>query len=129
MSKWESTGIRERVLEVLEAVKSDRPEHRFGTPFLTAYQIAIAVESTPREAGAQAWTERLDLPLGGKGTGVHYSLSQYIARQLSQVEDVMVEGLFLSAQHIKSLQFEVGKDHIDSSVVGDAGTISMFRIR
>lgn len=124
MSKWEEHRVGEAVLQVLGAVRDTSGGHRLGVPFLTAYQIAIEVSMREPEM-----LSALEKDLGGAGTGVHHSLAQYLGRELSQRHvDMGIEGAFLSNRHIEVLEFFGGESSVKSSVVGDAGTISMFRI-
>lgn len=125
MSMWDDCHVGEAVLEVLRAVRDTSRDHHLGVPFLTAYQIAIEVNL--RNPMLLAPREK---PIGGAGTGVHHSLAQYLGRELSQrCNDMGIEGAFLSNQHIEALEFTGGDPNVRSSVLGDAGTISMFRIR
>jgi len=43
MSIWEDFGFEKSIREILRSVKPkhQQPDHHFGRPFLTAYQIAI----------------------------------------------------------------------------------------
>lgn len=97
-------------------------------PFLTAYQIAI--EFARRHP---AITEALGHPIGGVGSGKHYSLSAYVASILSEMvkrePGGPVEGGFLSNLHLHTVQFEHEDAIIASSLTSTPFTLSMFRIR
>ncbi|MHC1753605.1 hypothetical protein [Humidesulfovibrio sp.] len=125
MSKWEEHRVGEAVLQVLRAVRDKSGGHRLDVPFLTAYQIAIEISMQNPEM-----LNDLKISLGGAGTGVRHSFAQYLGRELSQRHvDMGIEGAFLSNRHIEVLEFFGGDSSVKSSVVGDAGTISMFRIQ
>jgi len=42
MTIWEQYNLEERILNILNVRYSHDPEHHFGRPFLTPYQIAIS---------------------------------------------------------------------------------------
>jgi hypothetical protein len=45
MSKWDSEGMAEKVVEALSDTRLANPTgHHFGRPFVTAYQLAIEIE-------------------------------------------------------------------------------------
>ena len=76
-----------------------------GRPFLTAYQIAI--EFARRHPDI---VKELGWPVGGEGMGKRNTLAQYLARWLSQLvkdnPDGLVEGGFLSNQHLDDIRFD-----------------------
>ena len=97
-------------------------------PFLTAYQIAIEfAEQFPDDV------RRTGLPIGGRGTGQHSSLAQYIARELSRRienhEILDIEGSFLSNRHLVGISFDNRGAVIDSSLTDSQFDLSMFRMR
>ena len=60
-------------------VQSHDPNHHFGRPFLTPYQIAIKFQQQfPQDF------QTIGKPIGGKGTGQQDSLAQYIGLELSR---------------------------------------------
>ncbi len=124
MSNWRNFDFRNRLCAILASVAPSNPNHHLGAPFLTAYQIAIEFnERHPADV------EKLGLHVGGKGTGVHASLAQYIARELSQSilrgELPDIEGAFLSSHRVVSLAFT---NDVESSAEGGA-VLSMFRLK
>ena len=125
MSQWEELQIEARVLSILD-VWSHKPDHHFGRPFLTPYQIAIEFERQFPQVFAA-----IGKPLGGKGTGQQDSLAQYIALELSKrIADrrlTQVEGAFLSRNNLHSLQYESSDSVIESSSM-QAYDLSMFRL-
>lgn len=129
MSLWEELEIEEKIIQILREVKKRAPIHHLGRPFLTAYQIAIKfAENYPDEVN------RLNLPVGGVGTGQHRSLAQYIARELSQRikkrQITSVEGGFLSNDGIEELNFKFNNEEtIQSSLKGDESALSLFRLK
>ena len=126
MSEWENLRIQSKIEEILEPISTEHPEHHLGTPFLSAYQLAIEyAQQFPDDL------HRLDLPVGGRDTELHYSLAQYLARQLSgrisSEELTTIEGCLMSNRHVKDLIFDNFGDDVHSSITGKHASISMFR--
>lgn len=124
MSQWESLQMDVKIHGILD-VESRTPDHHFGRPFLTPYQIAIAFrERYPEEF------RQIGKPVGGRGTGQHDSLAQYIALELSRRiradQLTNVEGRFLHRRYLRTLQYEDVGDLIESSLMRDFD-LSMFR--
>jgi len=127
MSQWDNLSIQACV----EAILSGVPEldhHLGGRPFMTAYQIAIEF--------ARAYPHQFELlrkEVGGKGTGVRHSVSQYLANELSRKiqagQIVNVEGAFLSNRYINKLSFHNAPSDVESSISGNRASLSMFRLR
>ena len=128
MSLWQQLGIEEKLIQILHDIPDAAPEHHFGRPFLTAYQIAIEYARLFPQDVAQ-----LDVPVGGAGTGQRSSLAQYLAGQLSRRIKAgtlpRVEGGFLSNQHLDDIRFDAGDKIIRSSLTDTEYTLSMFRLR
>ena len=127
MRTWEDLDIRTKVETILNRVPWPEPDHHFGRPFVTAYQIAIEfAQSYPHEI------ERLGLETGGRGTGLHYSLAQRLALELStrikNGEIQNIEGRFLSNFDVTELKFNNYGSPLYSSATGNNATISMFRL-
>ena len=127
MSEWEDLNILNKVEAILEQASRESQVHHFGGPFLTAYQIAISyAELYPEDL------ERMEYDIGGKDTGVHYSLTQYLANQLSNRIDsreiTNIEGRFISNRYVSNLIFDSGDIHVESSAMSNRATISMFRL-
>jgi hypothetical protein len=124
LSKWEKYDLEDKIMQILD-IQSYDPDHHFGRPFLTAYQIAILFKNMFPETFA-----RLNTPRGGKGTGVHHSLAQYLARSLSQRINKgllpNIEGRFLHMSHIGSIQYNDFGDSFEASNLSD---MSMFRLK
>ena len=126
MSTWVSSDLVGKIKSILREVPDAAPEHHMGRPFLTAYQIAIALVERYPEA-----VDPLDYPVGGLGTGQQNSLAQYVAQNLSReihagnLADI--EGGFLSNQYLRDLTFLNGDDVVQSSLTGTQFTLSMFR--
>ena len=128
MSEWEELQIETKIKDILETIEGESEEHHLGTPYLTAYQIAMEyAEQYPEDL------ERMEYEVGGKDTGVHYSFSQYIANQLStriKKEDITyIEGSFISNKFVSNFIFDSEKFHLESSAIGDRAKISMFRLK
>jgi hypothetical protein len=121
-SNWEKYKLSEKVLEILD-IESYEPNHHFGRPFVTAYQIAILLKKMFPDTFA-----RLNQPLGGQGTGYHHSLAQYLARNLSQQIKrgslPKVEGRFINMQNIGAIAFNDFGEIFEASQLSN---ISMFR--
>ena len=127
MAKWEQFGMEHKIIEVLSMVELDN-KHHFQRSFLTPYQIAI--ELTHRYPNL---CEDLEMELGGAGTGLQNSLTQYIAQRLSaQIksgEIRNIEGAFISNMHLTDLVFEDSSGQEIHSSNTDKDTLSMFRLR
>ncbi len=125
MSIWEQCHLEERILDILDVRYSHGPEHHFGRPFLTPYQIAISFKEQ-----YQSDFDAIGLPTGGIGTGQHNSFSQYIARELSRrINDRSIsniEGGFLSENNIVELIFNDSGEEVRSSSINNFD-LSMFR--
>lgn len=104
-------------------------DHHFGWPWLTAYQLALGIESRHPDAFA-----RIGKPVGGAGTGED-SLARYLAHQLSrrikaEGDRYPVEGAFLSDEFLSAMTFTApGREPITSSLVGSGDDLSLFRLR
>lgn len=131
MSVWERLSVVDKVCEALGHVTLVNPGgHHFGRPFMTAYQLAIALDHAHPEVA-----EELGVGVGGAGTGSRNSLARYLARELSarikhDSNDFPVEGAFLSNDHVAVLTF-VGPDGVPrtSSVTDSGYDLSLFRLR
>lgn len=130
MSLWDELKIGKKIIQILEEVKMGDHAHHLGRPFLTAYQIAIKfAEKYPEDVN------RLNLPVGGAGTGQHRNLAQYIARELSQQikkdgQIMSIDGGFLSNDGIEELKFKFNNDEtIQSSLKGNESALSLFRLK
>lgn len=105
-SKWDDYGLESKIRAELRDVQrqSRKANHKFDPPFITAYQLAIALVDKDKEL-----CDKLAMPLGGKDSGEVESLPRYLANQLSrrihagEIEDI--EGVFLSVKSIKHLAF------------------------
>lgn len=125
---WEDNNLTEKLVEVLSGVAYVDPHRHFGRPFVTAYQLAILFkESFPHEFS------RFGRPVGGKGVGVQFSLTSYLARQLSgrikSGEIMDIEGRFLSNRQVTRIEFDNDGETITSSLTDSQYDLSMFRLR
>ncbi len=125
-SQWDQLQMDTKISRVLD-VQSHDPGHHFRRPFLTPYQIAIRFnELYPQDV------RTIGKPLGGSGTGQQDSLAQYIALELSKrIKDnriVNIEGRFLYRGNLKTLQYEINGQTIESSSM-QAYDLSMYRLR
>ncbi len=125
MSQWEQLQMDTKVSQILN-VQSHDPNHRFGRPFLTPYQIAIKFQQQfPQDF------QTIEKLKGGKGTGQHDSLAQYIALGLSKRiksgNIANIEERFLCRANLHSLKYKIDSEIIESSL-GQARDLSMFRL-
>ncbi len=128
MTKWEQFGMESKIIEVLSMAKFEI-EHHFGKPYLTPYQIAI--ELTNRYP---TLCDDLDMKVGGTNIGVHNSLTQYIAQQLStRIKDThlrnIIEGAFIFNMHLTDLVFRTSEGKDIHSSNSDQDALSMFRLK
>ena len=126
MSIWETLQIESKVLSILDVQPHD-PTHHFGRPFLTPYQIAIEFKSRYPSEFVQ-----IGKPVGGRNTGQHDSLAQYIARELApRIRDgqlAQVEGAFLHCDHLVTLQYDDLGTPVEASIT-QSSDLSMYRLK
>jgi len=132
MSVWEEQAVEAAVLEALHAVHLNNPGgHHFGRPYVTAYQLAIAIQAAHPEIAAALG----GVAVGGRGTGAQSSLAQYLARELSSRikrdgGNYPVEGAFVSNEHLTSLTYrDTAGQVVASSLTGTGFDLSLFRSR
>lgn len=129
MSQWTDHNMDQRVRDALGAVHLNNPDgHHLGRPFVTSYQLAIALaEADPELCGV------LGKDLGGAGTGANHSLAQYLGRELSRRIGAgtidWVEGAFLSNERVQEMAYR-GPDGepVVSSVSGSGYDLAVFRL-
>lgn len=131
MSMWSDNGLTDKVVSILSAVHLNNPEgHHFGRPFMSAYQIAIAMERDYPDTVAA-----IGKPIGGRGTGQHNSLSQYLSNELSKLirdqgSAYPVEGAFFSNEHARGITFiRSTGDELISSLTGTDFDMALYRSR
>ena len=127
MSEWQEYALEEKIYTLLADVQYYRPEHHFGRPFLTAYQLTIEfARRYPQDF------DQLGYQIGGKGIGQRVSLTQYLAGQLSarmqSGEITDIEGAYLSNRHLNSIIFDHDGQKIESSLTQISFPLSMFRL-
>ncbi len=121
-SLWSQLDMDTKVADILR-VRANAPRHRFGRPFLTPYQIALAFQQQ-----YPADFRTIGKPVGGKGTGQRNSVAQYIALELSKriksgaIRNI--EGRFLYRANNPSLKYE---KKVESST-GGSYDLSIFRL-
>lgn len=125
MSIWDQHNIEGKIKEILNRQRYYKPDHHFGRPFLSVYQLTIEfVHSYPDTV------KQLGYPIGGRGSGHHFSLASYLSGQLSsriasgQITDI--EGGFLSNLHLKDICFDNAGHPIHSSLTSGYD-MSIFR--
>ena len=125
---WQDNGLEEKIVNLLAGVTYFEPEHHFGRPCVTAYQLAILL----KEKFPNVFND-FGHPIGGKGSGVQFSFTSYIARQLSvrikSGEITNVEGRFLSNLRLARIEFDDEGETVTSSVTDSQYDLSMFRFR
>ena len=125
---WEQHDLERKIIEILSDITYENPDHHFGRPFLTAYQLAILFkERFPMDY------EGLGYPVGGRGSGVRYSLSSYLSGQLSlriQTEEITnIEGGFISNRRLRGIEFNDSGETVTSSNTETEYDLSMYRLR
>ena len=125
---WENNELERKIVEVLASVTYQDPDHPYGRPFLTAYQLAILIkERFPKTF------QRSSLPIGGKGSGVRYTFTSYLAGQLSRKiqngEITNIEGGFLSNRQLVKIEFNDEGESVISSLTDSQYDLSMYRLR
>jgi hypothetical protein len=134
MSLWDQHDMSARVQAVLDDVHLNNPDgHHFGRPFVSSYQIAIALDAADPNL-----KHELNKPVGGTNAGSHNSMAQYIGNELSKqikaAEDSetahFADGAFMSNESVKSLVYD-GADGSDvvSSLPGTEFDMALFRLR
>ena len=78
-SFWDRHSMEDKVVQVLSGITYHDPNHHFGHPFLTAYQLAILIKERFPDTFLS-----FGHPIGGKDSGVSYSFTSYLAGQLSE---------------------------------------------
>ncbi len=126
---WDRYDIGRKVESLLAEVEYYNPDHHFGRPSVTPYQLAIMFkERFPADF------KSIGLPVGGAGTGERRSLAQYLAgqmaRKMANGELPNIEGGFLSNTQLRNLSF----DDSDGTVITSSSTnsqydVSLFRLR
>ncbi len=128
MSHWQEYNFEQKIVGILVDIQYYKPEHHFGRPFISAYQLAI--EFAIRYPSDVA---RLGYQVGGEGIGERVSLAQYLAGQLSDRiknhEITSIEGSFLSNLHLSEIIFDNNGQSIKSSLTKTQFDLSMFRLR
>ncbi len=124
VSKWESLELEAMITELLRQFSSGKPHH-FGTPFVSAYQLAIALADTCPDLA-----EEIGLPIGGVGNEDHFSLTQYLAHELStrikRGEITTIEGRWMSRMYLPELTFV--DDDMELQASANSHGLSMFRL-
>lgn len=123
---WEKHDIEQRIVAILRDVQPYIKDHRFGRPFLTAYQLAIEFDRRHPEV-----RRALELQVGGTGIGEQTSLASYLsgqlARRINSGKLATVEGALLSDKALRSMTFRYGSQTIESSLAGYGMDMALFR--
>ncbi len=127
MSHWNDFDLEAKIRGILGEVGPRPSTHHFGRAYLTAYQLAVALEDRYPDLLAG-----MGVSVGGAGTGEPTSLAQYVARELSmrikKGEPPDFEGAFLADAGIREIVFKRNGGDVRSSVLG-SNDLSMFRLR
>ncbi len=127
MSIWVNEGIENKVISILKNIKSD---HHFGTPFVTAYQLAALFKSNYPTSTIS------NLKIGGKKSKAGFSLAKYLALQMSihiKYHGMQnVEGALISNEYLSDIVIKYNNgnnsNYIHSSI-GNANELSLFRYK
>lgn len=126
VSKWQQYGIEAKLIQILKEVRTTVPDHHFGKPYLSAYQLAIEIAQRHPEV-----VQALGYQLGGRDIGTPNSLAQYLAQQLSQRVHAgkipQVQGALFADQHLQTLAFRHQGETITSSLTGTGIPLALFR--
>lgn len=125
MSNWSSYDIEKRLRRIMGSeTYSVKPEHHFGRPSLSSYQLAIEFDKLYHND-----VVNMGYVIGGRGVNVKTSLAQYLARELSRkIKDGIItdiEGSFLSNTDLEKIEF---KGKIVSSSTGGSYDLALFKI-
>jgi hypothetical protein len=129
MSVWGDFEVEGKIIDILRQTPYQEAHH-FGRPYMSAYQLAIAVDRRwPRVRAALG-----NLPVGGLGIGTRNSLAQYLAGELSRRiksgDLTTIEGAFLTDQDLAELVYvESDGRRVTSSLTGSGYDLSLFRLR
>lgn len=123
MSNWLSYDIEKRLRRIMgKEYYRMKPNHHFGRPFLSGYQLAIEFDKLYHSDVVS-----LGYVIGGRGVSVRTSLAQYFARELShKIENRIitdVKGIFLSNTELQEVEFKGG---IISSSTGGKYDLALF---
>ena len=126
---WEDHGLEDKVVQVLKSAPANPTGHEFGRPYLSSYQLAIALHRQFRET-----VDAIGKPLGGVGIGQQDSLAQYLAMALRREikrhgPSYPVECAYLSKQHVKDMFFGGPSGPIRSSLPEGGFDMTIFRVR
>jgi hypothetical protein len=129
MSVWGDFEVESKITDILRETPYQETHH-FGHPYLSAYQLAIAVDR--RWPGVRAALG--NLPVGGLGIGMRNSLAQYLAGELSRRiksgDLTTIEGAFLTDEDLVELVYvESDGRRVTSSLTGSGYDLSLFRLR
>jgi len=129
MSVWGEFEVESKITDILRETPYQEAHH-FGRPYLSAYQLAIAVDRRWPEVR----TALGNLPVGGLGIGTRNSLAQYLAGELSRRiksgDLTTVEGAFLTDEDLVELVYaESDGRRVTSSLTGSGYDLSLFRLR
>jgi hypothetical protein len=128
MNYWREQNVEQRIVEILSEIRYIKPEHHFGRPFITAYQLAIEYARRYPDDVVQ-----LGYQIGGEGIGERSSLAQYLARELSRRinnrQITCIEGAFLSNRRLSEVIFDNYGKPLTSSLTKTQFDLSMFRLR
>ncbi len=124
---WNDDRMTDRLAEILQDAAASSPDHHLGSPYMTPYQLAIALRDRAPEVQAHR-------PIGGQGAGQSGSLGQYIANELSKLikrhgREFPIEGARLASEHVARVSFWTDNGEIDSTLPGSGYPFSMFRYR
>ena len=114
MSAWSKYNIEGKIIEILKGARTDNnpklKDHHFGDySYMTPYQIAIRLKKILLNENNGIALKDLGEDVGGKDFGSYTSLSQIIARNLSQRcknDAINIEGAFIHVSDAMKLSFK-----------------------
>jgi len=128
VSLWDQYGLEGKIRGILMGENYYNPNHHFGKPFLSGYQIAIEFANRYPNIFKQ-----LGYPIGGAGIQQQVSLAQYFSQQLSarinSGKITNIEGGFLSNTHLSDVIFTDNGYPLHSSATKSGYALTIFRAK
>ena len=124
-SSWDSLSMEDKVVQVLSDIIYHYPNHHFGRPFLTAYQLAILINERFPDTFLS-----FGHSIGGRDSGVSYNFTSYLAGQLSErIRNGVITNVekgFLSNSKLEEIEFIDADAKVVSSLTDTQFDLLMF---